>query len=126
MFKPAHFRGAIAAAGGHLAWFLFAALFANAFGAVAVDAFVLTVALAWLWVRPGIVSALALGLIELAALAINAIQYVGFEVGSREHRAMTVHLVFRVLTLTGLGFGYHGMRQAQARAAEASAAPTTS
>ena len=75
----------------------------------------------WLWFGPGLGAALFLGLLQLASLAYKTVLIVSMPFGSPQHRALTVHCVWRLLAIVFLVFGYIKMRRE--RAAFASPSP---
>ena len=113
--RPRYFKGAIAVVAAHVAWFA-VALFMVGGLAIVADVVILGLALLWLWLRPGLPSVIALGLIELSLLVYNSVAYVAMPLGSAEHRAMTVHVALRVLALVTLFLGYRSMREEQSLA----------
>ncbi len=110
--RPPQFAGAISLAAGHCSWFLVAGAVSGAWMKVVLDIVALTVAIAWLWWRPGIGSALFLFAVEVLSLAVNVIAITGVAIGSNEHRALTVHCVFRGLTIAALAVGMWQARRA--------------
>ena len=110
--RPPQFAGAIGLAAGHASWFLVAGIASGEWMKVGLDVLTLTVAIAWLWTRPGRGSALFLFAVELVSLAVNVISITGVPIGSSEHRALTVHCVFRALTIAALAVGLWKARRA--------------
>jgi len=121
LLHPKFFSGAIAVTGGHVAWFVVGSLVTNMWGATALDILLLSVGMIWLWVGPGLGAVLFLGLLQLASLAYNTVLIVSMPFGSPQHRALTVHCVWRLLAIVCLVFGYIKMRRE--RAASASPPP---
>src|SRR5438309_2142198 len=70
-FRPKFFVGAIATTGAHLIWFVVASAIVGAWAATALDIILLSVGVICLWLRPGFVPVLFLGVVQLASLAIN-------------------------------------------------------
>ncbi len=110
-FRPRYFRGAISVTGGHLLWFLVAALTLGTWAPVILDIVALTIGIVWLWIRPGLVAAIFLGVIQLVSLAVNVVALLSATVGESPHRALVVHCLFRVLALVCLMAGYRRLRQ---------------
>ena len=110
-FKPAHFAGAITATGGHVVWFLLGSLIARNWSAAGLDLLFLTSGIVWLWLRPGLVPALFLGGIQMLSVVLNGVTLAHVSFGSLEHRALTAHVLFRVIALTCLGVGYWRFRR---------------
>jgi len=110
-FKPRHFAGAIAITGGHLAWFVAgSALMGNWFATI-FDIVVFGAALAWLWAKPGLAPAMTLGIYQGLALAWNGYSMVVQPFGSDAHRALSVHALFRALSVAALFVGYAGWKR---------------
>ncbi|HEY4160315.1 MAG TPA: hypothetical protein VGM29_19520 [Polyangiaceae bacterium] len=110
-FKPAQFAGAIAIMAGHLAWFLIAAVALGIWSVVIFDVLVLAGGLCWLWTKPSLVAALTVAAYELFSLVSNGLALQAAPLGSPEHKALTVHCLFRVLALGLLVVGYRRLRQ---------------
>ncbi len=108
--KPPHFRGAIAVTGGHVVWFIAAAVVTGGWALIGPDIAALSLAIALLWARPSLATALILGLIQLGSLGYNVYLISGAAFGSPDHRALAVHVLFRVLALVALVVGYKGLR----------------
>jgi hypothetical protein len=109
--RPRHFMPAIAVILGHLAWFVAGAALTGSWMPASLDVIVLGAGIAWLWARPGLGPCLTLVGFEIVTLVINVVALVSVEVGSPEHRALTVHCLFRAFALAGLGFGYRTFRK---------------
>jgi hypothetical protein len=56
------------------------------------------------------------GLVEVGSLAVNVSSLMAASIGSQEHRALTVHCVFRLLALVALVLGYVSMRRSAGEA----------
>jgi hypothetical protein len=105
-FKPPYFQGAIAVLSGHLAWLLVGAVVAGAGAVIIVELLLVAAALAWLWSRPGVAPAAVLCTYEIFCLTTNVRQMLTVTLGSDDHKALTVHCVFRLLALGSLVVGY--------------------
>ena len=119
--RPKFFAGAIAVTGGHVAWFVVGSLIMNMWAATVLDIMLLSIGIVWLWVGPGLGAVLFVGLVQLASLASNTVSISSASFGSPQHRALTVHCVWRLLAIVCLVFGYIKMRRE--RAASASPPP---
>ncbi|MBK1884628.1 hypothetical protein JIN85_19585 [Luteolibacter pohnpeiensis] len=113
-FKPRYFMGAIAVTGGHIAWFSIGAYLGAGFMAVGLDILFLTVGVAWLWLRPGLAAAIFLGAIQALSLLMNAIALSDASFESAGHRALTAHVVFRVIAIACLIAGYLNTKKKKA------------
>jgi len=109
--KPKYFAGAIATTSAHVAWFLIASILYNLWLAVGLDIVFLGIGVVWLWTRPGFGSALYLGIVQFLSTVFGAIVFYGAPFGSTEHRALTAHLIFRILSLICLGVGYRHLKK---------------
>jgi hypothetical protein len=115
--KPPRFGGAIAVTIGHVAWFAVGAALTGAWTSVALDIALLTAAVAFLWARPSIASAVVLGAIELASLVFNVVLILDAALFSAGHRALTVHILLRVIVLAALAMSVLSLRTKQEPAA---------
>ena len=93
----------------------------NMWAATVLDIMLLSIGIVWLWVGPGLGAVLFVGLVQLASLASNTVSISSAPFGSPQHRALTVHCVWRLLAIVCLVFGYIKMRRE--RAASASPPP---
>jgi hypothetical protein len=110
-FRPKYFVGAIATTAAHVVWFVVGSAIMGIWSATALDIVLLTAGIIWLWLRPGLVAAAALGLLQLGSLAINLYSLSAVPVGSAPHRALTAHCTFRVIALICLVVGYRRLRR---------------
>lgn len=111
--RPPHFAAAIAVIVGHLTWFVFGAVFTGMWAPVILDVVLIGAGVVWLWARPGLGPCLTLVGLEIATLVVNVVAILGVAVGSPEHRALVVHLLFRVLALVALAFGYRKLSKSR-------------
>jgi hypothetical protein len=111
--RPPHFVPAIAVIVGHLTWFIFGAAFTGMWAPVILDVVLIGAGVAWLWARPGLAPWLAVMGLEIATLVVNVVAILSVAVGSPEHRALVVHVLFRVLALVALAFGYRKLRKSR-------------
>lgn len=110
-FRPKFFVGAIAATGGHLVWFLVATVISGSWTATGLDLVVLLIGIVWLWLRPGLSSVLFLGIFQLLALIVNGVSLSAASFGSEAHRALTTHVLFRLIALVCLAVGYWHLKK---------------
>ncbi len=80
----------------------------------AIDIAVLSIGIAWLWLRPSLAAALFLGLVQLASLAYNVASLIPAPFGSASHKALTVHCIWRLLSIACLIVGYLKLRRERA------------
>ncbi len=114
--KPRGFAGAIAVTTGHVTWFVVGAAITGMWAGVAPDIALLLAAVALLWARPSIASAVVLGVIELASLGLNVALILDAALYSADHRALTVHILLRVIVLVALATGVLSLRTPPAAA----------
>jgi hypothetical protein len=108
---PRYFRGTIVITGGHLIWFIAGSIVLNDWTAAGLDILILTGCLAWLWIRPNLAAAIVLGCVQLGMLWVNVISIMAASIGSPAHRALTVHCLWRVLSIGCLIFDNLKMRR---------------
>jgi hypothetical protein len=113
-FKPKWFMGAIAVTGGHIVWFSVGAYFGAGFLGVGLDILFLTAGVAWLCIRPGLAAAIYLGVIQSLSLLLNTISLLDAPFAGAAHRALTAHVVFRVIAIACLVVGYLNMKKKRA------------
>jgi hypothetical protein len=123
-FRPKYFVGAISVTGGHVAAFLVASILLRNWWVAAPDIVLLSLGIVFLWLKPGLVSALSLGVLQLASLVLNLFQILQATVGSFEHRSLTAHCAWRLLALVCLGVGYLKLRKDEATASVPPPLPT--
>ncbi len=119
--RPKYFVGAIATTGAHLIWFISGSVIAGLWAVTLPDIVLLSIGLVWLWVRPGLASALFLGVVQVVSLVINGISLSSATFGDATHRALTAHCVFRLIAIVCLVFGYIRLRRARLDGATVSA-----
>jgi hypothetical protein len=97
---------AFAVQAGQLLWFIVGAVTTGQYQAVLPDLIILAIGVVWLLARPGLGAVLLLGIYQGISFAINAAMFASASVGSVEHKALLVHLIFRaaavVLMVAGL------------------------
>jgi hypothetical protein len=115
--RPKFFLGAISTTGGHVLWFLVGSFMTQIWAATALDIVILSIGILWLWLRPGLAPAFFLGLVQLGSLACNAYLLTSNPFGSLEHKALTVHCIWRLIALLCLVTGYLKLRRERLAAA---------
>ena len=109
--RPRYFAGAIATTAAHVTWFIVGSAIDGVWSATALDIVALTIGIVWLWVRPGLIPVLFLGLVQGASLAFNAYTISSVAFGSAPHRALAAHCVFRLIAIACLVVGYIRLRR---------------
>lgn len=93
------FAAAAAVQAGHLLWIAIGLVVIGAVTVDLVDIGVLLVGVVWLLARPGLAPVIALTVYQALALLINLFAFLNFPVGNTLHRALLVHLLWRILAL---------------------------
>jgi len=115
--RPPHFRGAITLILAHVTWFVAAAMLLGTWEPVIIDVVALGLGVAWIWLRPGLMPCIFLGIVELVTLGINLNSFMAASVGSEAHRALLVHLLLRIGAIAFLAVGYRRFKAEPAMAA---------
>jgi hypothetical protein len=109
--KPKWFVGAIIATLAHVIWFAVAGAVGGLWAAIIADLLILLVLTVLLWVRPGLVTASLLGLVQVGSLAYNVYLIAKVQLGDPTHKALTAHIVFRMIAIVALVMGYLKFRR---------------
>ena len=104
---------------GHLLWLTFGQVAAGVLSAGVIDLVILAIGVGWLVARPGLAPTVLLTLYQAWALVTNASALVAVPAGTLAHRALLVHVVWRLLALVLMWRAY--ARSGRAGAANASA-----
>jgi len=64
-----------------------------------VDITILLIGVVWLLARPGLAPVIVLTVYQSLALLINLFAFLNFPVGNNLHRALLIHVLWRVLAL---------------------------
>ena len=96
--QPA-FVAAAAVQAGHLLWIAIGLIVIGALTVDLLDIAILLVGVVWLLARPGLAPVIVLTVYHSLALLINLFAFLNFPVGNNLHRALLVHLLWRVLAL---------------------------
>ncbi|MEM7013812.1 MAG: hypothetical protein AAF585_20305 [Verrucomicrobiota bacterium] len=102
--KPPQFKVSIVLIGAHLVWMVTGAILTGFWMQVVIDIGVIAIGIFFLWWKPGWFSMLFLLLYQLYAMAMNGITYSELQVGTIEHKALTVHLAIRFCAIVMLIF----------------------
>ncbi len=90
---------AAAVQAGHLLWLTFGQVVGRGLDRGVIDLVILAIGVAWLVARPGLAPILVLTLYQAWALATNGAAFIRAEPGTLAHRALLIHLIWRVLAL---------------------------
>ena len=84
---------------GHLLWIGVGLVVIGALTVDLVDIAILLIGVVWLLARPGLAPVIVLTIYQSLALLINLVAFLNFPVGNNLHRALLIHLLWRVLAL---------------------------
>jgi len=90
---------AAAVQAGHLVWLALGLVLLGIRGPALLDPLILLVGVAWLLARPGLAPVALLTIYQLVALALNAVTFVELPAGHVLHKALLVHLLWRLMAL---------------------------
>ncbi|MGH7301101.1 MAG: hypothetical protein ACREKQ_12460 [Candidatus Rokuibacteriota bacterium] len=97
--RPPDVVGAAAVQAGHLLWIAIGLIVIGALTVDLVDIAILLIGVAWLLARPGLAPVIVLTVYQAIALLINLLAFLHFQVGENLHRALLIHILWRVLAL---------------------------
>lgn len=96
---------------GHLIWFIIGMLMTRTVGANALDVIWLLAGLIWFAAKPGRGPIWFLGIYQLLLLPMNVYLFVHASVGTTAHKALLVHITWRILALVLMGALYVRLRR---------------
>jgi hypothetical protein len=102
---------AIAIQGGQGLWMLFGFVMLHLVNLNALDLVILAAGLTWLLVRPGVGPVIFLTAYQSIAFVVNLLTFLTATVGSTTHKALLVHLVFRVAAVLSMVVGLQQVRR---------------
>jgi hypothetical protein len=102
---------AIAVQGGQGLWMLLGFIMLHLVDLNALDLVILPAGLTWLLVRPGIGPVIFLTAYQSMAFVLNLLKFLTASVGSTTHKALLVHLVFRVAAVLLMVVGLKQIRR---------------
>jgi hypothetical protein len=97
--RPPDFVAAAAVQAGHLLWIAIGLIVVGALTVDLVDIAILLIGAVWLLARPGLAPVIVLTIYQSLALLTNLFAFLTFPVGNDLHRALLVHLLWRILAL---------------------------
>jgi len=106
------FLPAIAVQTGHLLWLSLGLLYLGVLDSSLIDIVVLVVGLTWLALKPGLGPIILLSLFQILALAVNGVSFADAAIGTNPHKALLVHIIWRVMALFFMWHGYMQSRRA--------------
>jgi hypothetical protein len=116
--RPPDFVAAAAVQGGHLLWIAVGLVVIGALTVDLIDIAILLAGVVWLLARPGLAAVIVLTVYQAAALLINLAAFIAMPVGENLHRALLIHIIWRVLALV---FMWRGRARAAAEPVEGDA-----
>lgn len=108
--RPADFVAAAAVQIGHLLWIAIGLVVIGALTVDLLDIAILLGGSAWLLARPGLPAVVVLTIYHALALLINLVAFLSFPIGHNLHKALLIHILWRVLALL---FMWRGRSRAQ-------------
>ena len=97
--RPPAFVAAAAVQAGHLLWITIGLIVIGALTVDLLDIALLLIGVVWLLTRPGLAPVIVMTVYQSLALLINLFAFLNFPVGNNLHRALLIHLLWRVLAL---------------------------
>lgn len=97
--QPNQFLPAAAVQAGQGLWMTLGLFVADTIGRNLIEALLLLVGVAWLLAKPGLGPLILLTLYQSVALLVNGVALVDAEVGTTPHKALLIHVIWRVLAL---------------------------
>lgn len=105
------FLPAIAIQTGHLIWFSLGLVVLGQFGGDLLDVVILLAGLIWLIAKPGLGPVILLTVFQALALVVNAFAFFDPAVGENVHKALLVHIIWRILALSLMWHAYLKFRK---------------
>jgi len=93
------YPAAAAVQAGHLLWVTVGLIVIGALTVDLLDIAILLIGVVWLLLRPGLAPVIVLTIYQSLALLISLFAFLNFPVGNNLHRALLIHLLWRVLAL---------------------------
>ena len=93
------FLPAIAVQTGHLLWMSLGLFYLGVLDSSLIEVVVLVVGLIWLVLKPGLGPIILLTLFQVFALAVNGFSFAVAAIGTIPHKALLVHIIWRVMGL---------------------------
>lgn len=90
---------AIAVQAGHLLWLSMGLLIIGVLDLSAIDVLVLAVGITWLLLKPNLGAIIFLTFYQVVGLAVNGVSFPEQVVGSTLHKALVVHVIWRLMAL---------------------------
>jgi hypothetical protein len=108
--RPTDFVTAAAVQVGHLLWIVVGLVVIGALTVDLVDIAILLAGSVWLLAKPGLAPVVVLTVYQAVALLINVGAFLAMPIGHNLHRALLIHIIWRILALIFMWRGYHKSR----------------
>lgn len=108
--RPTDFVTAAAVQVGHLLWITVGLVVIGALTVDLVDIAILLAGSVWLLAKPGLAPVVVLTVYQAVALLINVGAFLAMPLGHNLHRALLIHIIWRILALIFMWRGYHKSR----------------
>jgi hypothetical protein len=105
---------------GHLLWITVGLVVIGALTVDLADIAILLAGSVWLLAKPGLAPVIVMTIYQALALLINLGAFLAMPIGHNLHRALLIHIIWRILALVFMWRGYRKAREATGPA-EASA-----
>ncbi|WP_431289060.1 hypothetical protein [Roseateles chitinivorans] len=102
---------AIAIQIGHLCWLALGMAILGTLGANFLDVVMLGIGVTWLWLRPGLWPVVLLTAFQVLGLVVNVMAIAPHSVGSLMHKALVVHIAWRLAAMSYMWWAYLGARR---------------
>jgi hypothetical protein len=108
--RPTDFVAAAAVQVGHLLWIVVGLVVIGLLTVDLVDIAILLAGSIWLLAKPGLAPVVVLTVYQAVALLINLGAFLAMPLGHNLHRALLIHIIWRILALIFMWRGYHKSR----------------
>ena len=116
--EPYPMAAAVAVQGGHCLWMVVGALFAHPEPIFVVETALFAAGVVWLYFKPRLPAVVTLGTYQAIALVVNVASFKPLPIDSIEARALSVHIVLRVISLGMMGLALRAAAKSSAPAVE--------
>jgi hypothetical protein len=97
--QPNQFLPAAAVQAGQGLWMILGLFVVDAIGRNLIDVLLVLVGVTWLLAKPGLLPLILLTAYQAVALLVNGVAFVDAEVGTTPHKALLIHVIWRLLAL---------------------------
>ena len=117
---------AVAVVVGHLGWMVLGVFMAGQLAAVWLDLLVFGAVLLWLLRRPGRAPLWTLTALQAVSIVTNSVAIAGVEFGTQAHKALLVHIVFRLTSILLNGVALYSLKRLRVSTESSVRQPTPS